>query len=253
MRIVMFGDVYGKRGMEALEKYIGRIKSEYKPHMIVVNGENIDDGFSITEQQYKTLMSLGVHAVTMGNHTFRKKDIVSFIDDSNIIRPFNYPKGVPGVGYKTIRFNDQLVTIINMMGRIFMGDSLNNPFEAIDQALEEVTSDVIIVDFHAEATSEKLAFAHYVDGRVTAVVGTHTHVPTADNMALPKGTLYITDVGMTGPLYGILGADRDVILHKFTTGLPNRISEEKSPELQVNAVVIDTDLKTIKRINIIEK
>jgi metallophosphoesterase (TIGR00282 family) len=253
MRVLFFGDVYGKNGMKALEKYLDKIKSEYKPHLIVLNGENVDDGFSISEKQYKTLMGMGVHAITMGNHTFRKKEIMEFIDDSNIIRPANYPKGAPGVGYKTIQFNDKKVTIVNLLGRIFMGDTLNNPFEVIDEILEAIDSDYVFVDFHAEATSEKLGFAHYVDGRVTGVVGTHTHVPTADNIVLPKGTMYISDIGMTGPLYGILGADRDVILYKFTTGLPSRIKEEQSRELQVNAVVMDTDLNTIKRINIYEK
>ncbi len=133
-----------------------------------------------------------------------------------------------------------------------MGDSLNNPFDNLDRVLESIESDYIFVDVHAEVTSEKLAIAHYPDGKVTAVYGTHTHVPTADNITLPKGTMYISDVGMTGSLYGILGASKDLILNKFLTNLPGRIEEEKEGPLQVNAIIVDTALKTIKRINIFE-
>ena len=253
MRVLIFGDVYGTRGQEALHKYLPKLKTEYKPNMIFINGENIDKGFGITQKIYKEVMSMGISVVTMGNHTFRKKDLLEYIDDTNIIRPANYPDIVPGKGHITLNYNDKTVTVINMMGRIFMGDALNNPYDKIDQILEEVDSDYIFIDFHAEATSEKLAFAHYVDGRVTAVTGTHTHVPTADAIKLPKGTLYITDVGMTGPLYGILGADRDLIVKKATTCLPNRIEESLAKELQVNCVIIDTDRNTIKAINIYEQ
>lgn len=252
MKVLLFGDVYGDGGLRALDKYLPRLKEDHKPNLIFINGENIDKGFGISEKIYKELMKKGISAISMGNHTFRKRELFDFIDDSKIIRPANYPDMVPGKGYVTIKYNTETVTYINMMGRVFMGDSLNNPFEKIDQILEEVDSDFIFVDFHAEATSEKLAFAHYVDGRVTAVTGTHTHVPTADNITLPNGTHYITDIGMTGPLYGILGADRELIVDKFITSLPNRITEEKDPTLQVNCILIDTVKNTIERINIFE-
>lgn len=252
MRFLIFGDVYGDGGQRALKKYLPKLKSDYKPNMVFMNGENIDNGFGITEKIYKNLMKDGISVITMGNHTFRKREIFDFIEDSKIIRPANYPHMVPGKGFITVKYNDKTVTVINMMGRVFMGDSLNNPFERIDQILDEVESDFIFIDFHAEVTSEKLAFAHYVDGRVTAVTGTHTHVPTADNIELPKGTLYISDIGMTGPLYGILGADREMIVNKFVTGLPSRIYEEEDQTLQVNAVLIDTDKNTIEKINIFE-
>lgn len=252
MKVLFFGDVYGDGGIRALKKYLPRLKQDYKPNLIFMNGENVDKGFGISEKIYKDLMKDGISAITMGNHTFRKRELFDFIDDSKIIRPANYPDVVPGKGYITIKFNDKTVTVINMMGRVFMGDSLNNPFDKIDQILEDVNSDYIFVDFHAEATSEKLAFAHYVDGRVTAVVGTHTHVPTADNITLPHGTMYITDIGMTGPLYGILGADRELIVNKFLTNLPNRIQEEQDQTLQLNCVIIDTIKNKIERINIFE-
>jgi metallophosphoesterase (TIGR00282 family) len=195
-------------------------------------------------------MEKGAHVITLGNHAFSKKELLDFIDDANIVRAINYPKHTPGKGIHTLKFNDKSVTVIQVMGRIFMHDPLNNPFEALDEALEGLTSDVIIVDVHAEATSEKLAIAHYLDGRVTAIIGTHTHVPTNDAMRLPKGSLYISDVGMTGAKYGILGADKNIVLKKFLTGMPLRMQPEDSNILQLNAVLIDTDLNTITPINI---
>ncbi len=252
MKILFIGDVFGTLGQDALRKYLPQLKQQYKPHLLFVNGENIDKGFGIDETIYKELMSLGVQMITMGNHTFRNSKILDFIDDANIVRPANYDVSVPGVGYKTIRFNEQTVTVINLMGRIYMGDPLDNPFKVIDELLKEIVSDVIIVDFHAEATSEKIAFAHHVDGRVTAVVGTHTHVPTADAMKLPNGTLYITDIGRTGAKYGVLGADKDKQIHKFSTGLRGPVKETKDGPLQLNAVLIDTTFQTIQGINIYE-
>ena len=252
MKVLFIGDVFGTRGMEALYKYLPEIKKEHKPNLIFLNGENIDKGFGINEKIYKELMVMGVNVVTLGNHSFSKKEVIDFIDKGNIIRPANYGDSVPGEGYITIKYNNKLVTVINLMGRIFMGDPLDNPFKRADEILKEVESDYIFVDFHAEATSEKIAMAHYLDGRVTAVVGTHTHVPTADAMVFPKKTMYISDIGMTGAKYGILGADKDIILDKFLSGMPQRIKESLSTELQMNAVVIDTVLNKIIPINIYE-
>ena len=252
MKVLFIGDVFGTRGMEALNKYLPEIKQEHKPNLIFVNGENIDRGFGISEKIYKELMVMGVNAVTLGNHSFSKRELVDFIDESNIIRPANYSDAVPGRGYITVKYNTKLVTVINLMGRIFMGDPLDNPFKRADEILEEINSDFIFVDMHAEATSEKIAMAHYLDGRVTAVVGTHTHVPTADAMVFPKGTMYISDIGMTGAKYGILGADKEIIINKFLTGMPQRIKESLATELQFNAVIMDTVLNKIKAINIYE-
>ncbi len=252
MKVLFIGDVFGTRGMEALNKYLPEIKNEYKPNLIFLNGENIDKGFGISEKIYKELMVMGINAVTLGNHSFSKRELIDFIDESNIIRPANYSDSVPGRGYITVKYNDKLVTVINLMGRIFMGDPLDNPFRRVDEILEELNSDFIFVDMHAEATSEKIAMAHYLDGRVTAVVGTHTHVPTADAMVFPNKTMYITDIGMTGAKYGILGADKDIIISKFLTGMPQRIKESLSTKLQFNAVIMDTVLNKIKSINIYE-
>lgn len=252
MRVLFIGDVFGTLGLKALNKYLPKLKEEHKPHLIFLNGENIDKGFGISEKIYKDLMKQGISLITMGNHTFRNKQLFDFIEDSNVIRPANYDESVPGNGYKTIKFNNEEVTVINLMGRIFMGDPLDNPFKVADKILEHVTSDNIFVDFHAEATSEKIALAHYLDGRVTAVLGTHTHVPTADAMVFPNGTMYISDIGMTGAKYGILGADKDSQINKFITGLRGRVVETKDGPLQLNAVLIDTITNKIKSINIYE-
>ena len=252
MKILFIGDVFGTRGIEALNKYLPKIKQEHKPNLIFLNGENIDRGFGISEAIYKDLMKIGISVITLGNHSFSKKELFNFIDDSNIIRPANYGDSVPGKGYITKKYNDKTVTVISLMGRVFMGDPLDNPFLKADEILSNIDSDYVIVDMHAEASSEKIAITHYLDGRVTAVVGTHTHVPTADAMVFPNGTMYITDIGMTGTKYGIIGADKEIIVSKFLDGMPRRIKEDLSSPLQVNAVIIDTDLNTIKSINIYE-
>ncbi len=252
MRVLCIGDVFGTLGQAALAKYMDTLKREYRPNLIFVNAENIDRGFGITEPIYKELMSMGVAMITMGNHTFRNKKVFEFIDDANILRPANYDESVPGKGYRTIRYNTETVTLVSLMGRVFMGDPLDNPFRKIDAILDEIESDYVFVDFHAEATSEKIAFAHYVDGRVTAVYGTHTHVPTADAMILPKGTMYLTDLGMVGAKYGVLGAEKDRQIHKFVTGLRGGVKEATEGPLQLNAVVFDTTAQTIERINIME-
>lgn len=252
MKVLFIGDVFGTRGLEALRKYLPQVKSEYRPNLIFLNGENIDRGFGISESIYKELMTLGISVVTMGNHTFSKRELIDFIDDSKIIRPANHHELIPGKGMITFNYNDKTVTVINLMGRIFMGDPLDNPFKKMDELLETLKSDYIFVDFHAEATSEKIAMAHYLDGRVTAVVGTHTHVPTADAMVFPNNTMYITDIGMTGVKFGVLGADKEIVLDKFVRGMPQRMKEDLSEKLQFNAVIIDTDLHQIKSINIYE-
>lgn len=252
MKVLFIGDVFGTLGQKAINKYLPKVKNEYKPNLIFLNGENIDKGFGISEEIYKDLMKMGINAITMGNHTFSNKELFSFIDSSNIIRPANYDESVPGVGHKTINYNGLKVTIINLMGRIFMGDPLDNPFKVIDTLLSELETDYIFIDFHAEATSEKIAFAHHVDGRVTGVVGTHTHVPTADTMTFPQGTMYVSDIGMTGAKYGVLGAMANTQVPKFITGLRGRITEELTGPLQFHAVIMDTDTKTIKGIHIYE-
>ncbi len=246
MRIAFIGDVYAEAGIQALEKFLPKVRNDHPHDILLINGENIADGLGIRRKDYKTLMSFGAHAVTLGNHAFSKRELFDFIDEANIVRPLNYPKDTPGEGLMRVRFNEQELVLLQIMGRIFMHDPLNNPFEALDEVLESLEADAVIVDVHAETTSEKLALGHYLDGRVDAVVGTHTHVQTNDAMTLPKGTLYITDIGMTGAKYGILGADKDTALKKFTTGMPVRLRPQKTDIYQLGGVLIDTEKRSIE-------
>lgn len=250
MKIMFIGDIYGKPGFDILKEYFEILKDEHKPNIIIVNAENIADGRGITEDIYKELMKLGIHAITMGNWTWGNYEIYNFIEDSKVIRPANYLKA-PGEGYKIINYNDKKILIISLLGRIFMNANLSNPFITIDDILEKEKADYIFVDFHAEATSEKVALGHYLDGRVNAIVGTHTHVQTNDNRVLPNGTLYITDVGMTGPLDGIIGVDREIVLERFITGFSRGNIVAKGPT-QLSGVVLDFNKNTIDKIHIIK-
>ena len=248
MRVLFVGDIYGDAGLDMFLEHLPHIKVEYKPNVIVVNAENAAKGRGITEKIYKALMMAGVHMVTLGNWAWGNNELFGFIEDANIVRPFNY-RVAPGKGYKIVNYNGQTLLVINALGRTFMNANLVDPFTGIEKILLEHHADYTLVDFHAEATSEKVALGHYLDGKATAVVGTHTHVPTADNRVLPKGTLYMTDVGMTGPLEGIIGVDREIVINRFLNGfsVPNKVAE--GPR-QLNAVIMDFKLKTIERIHL---
>jgi hypothetical protein len=252
MKILFIGDVYMDQGRIAFEKYFNQVKNDYKPNIIIVNGENMASGNGLTEAIYKDLMTKGVHAITLGNHAFSRKDASSVLDYPNVCRPANYGPGTPGKEYVTINYNGQTITIINLLGRVFMRDQIDNPFTKMDELLSKIKSDYIIVDFHAEATSEKYALINYLDGRVNAVLGTHTHVPTADNIIFPKKTMYISDVGMTGVKYGIIGGEIKQGIRKFISGVSERTNPELSGPYQFNAVLLDFDKMKIERINIFE-
>jgi len=247
MKILFIGDVYGSPGRAMLEQYLPVLKEEHKPQMIIVNGENAAGGRGITEKIYKQFLSLGVHAVTMGNHTWDQKEIFEFIDDAKyLIRPANFPKNNPGKGIVYVNYNGQEIAVINLQGRTFLSPT-ENPFDIVDELIEEARkrTDIIFLDFHAEATSEKLAMGWYVDGRVSAMVGTHTHVQTADERILPKGTGYITDAGMTGPYDGIIGVDQDIVIRRFKTNLPARFEVAKGAK-QLNGVIFKINVETGK-------
>ncbi|HBT59591.1 MAG TPA: TIGR00282 family metallophosphoesterase [Acholeplasmataceae bacterium] len=251
MKVLFIGDIYGKPGRTILLDQLDNLKSEYKPNLIVVNAENSsNNGRGITKSFYKQLMSAGVSCVTMGNHVWGNSELLEFIDDSHIVRPANF-YNAPGKGYDIIRYNDKTLLVINLLGRTYMNANLENPFFMAEKIIEEHNATFSLIDFHAEATSEKVALGHYLDGKASAVVGTHTHVPTADERQLNGGTLYITDVGMTGPLDGVLGVDRKIVVERFLHGhsRPNEVAETKN---QLNAVILDFEKKTIKRINVIQ-
>ncbi|MBC5636037.1 TIGR00282 family metallophosphoesterase [Ornithinibacillus sp. BX22] len=240
MKILFIGDVFGSPGRDMVQEYLPRLKDKYKPHAIIINGENAASGKGITEKIYKQFMGLGAQVITMGNHTWDKKDIFEFIDDAkNLIRPANFPEGTPGKGLTFININGIEIAVMNLQGRTFL-PAIDDPFTKADELIADAKkrTNLIFLDFHAEATSEKQAMGWYVDGRVSAVVGTHTHTQTADNRILPGGTAYITDVGMTGPYDGILGVEREAVLKRFLTSLPVRFEPDTNGRNQLNGVLV---------------
>ena len=257
MKVLFIGDVVGESGILYLEQNLLRIKQENKINIVIVNAENITNGRGLKKKDYDRLMRLGVFAITMGNHTFSQSDIKNYINDSKVIRPANFNSNL-GDGYKILNYNDKKVCVVNLLGRVYMNNmSLDNPFTVMDNILEDIKGkcDYVIVDIHAEATSEKIAFGLDFDGKVDAVVGTHTHVPTTDERILPKGTLYVTDIGMTGPLNGVLGDDADAIIERFRTGIYTPTPVTKDKAVQFNAVVLDINdnKNSIKRIRDIKE
>ncbi|MFD1464764.1 TIGR00282 family metallophosphoesterase [Lapidilactobacillus mulanensis] len=249
MRIVFIGDVMGPIGQQMLGDYLPKIKAKFRPQLTIVNGENIANGKGITRALYKMILSSGADVVTMGNHTFDKDEIYDFIDEaSKLIRPANYPKNVtPGKGYVLIKVNQATVGVINLQGRVFL-DSIDDPFAKFEEIYTEIKDkcDAIFVDFHAETTSEKIAFSWYVDGRVSAVIGTHTHVQTNDARILPGGTAYLTDAGMTGPYNEILGMTKEKVIERFLLHRPVRFETPAEGPGQINGCVIDLNDQTGK-------
>ena len=248
MKILFIVDVGGKVGQKMIRDYLPRLRQRYKPQVVVVNGENAADGRGITEKIYKTFLSQGVDVITMGNHTWDNYEIYDFIDDAKqLVRPANYERNerVPGEGMRIIRLNNQKIAVINLFGRVYMG-SYDDPFRVGDELIAEAKKETnhILIDIHAEVTSEKQAIGWYFDGKVSAVVGTHTHVQTNDARILPLGTGFQTDVGMTGFYNGVIGMSKESILENFTTQMPTRFTAPDTGEGQLNAVLIDTDDKT---------
>ena len=242
MNILAVGDLVGNAGIQELKKRLPKIKKDYKIDFSIVNAENSAEGMGITEKNFNDILSIGVDCITMGNHTWGKKDIFKFIDYPKLLRPNNYPEGVCGKGYNIYRCNNKKIAVINSMGRAEINIGLENPFLITNKIVEEIKNDVdiIILDFHAEATAEKVAMGYFLDGKVTAVFGTHTHVQTADEKILPKGTAYITDIGMTGPKNSALGMDLDVAIKRFTTSLPERY-KIATGECILNAVIFEVN------------
>lgn len=252
MNILVIGDIVGKPGRRALRTLLSGIQREYDIAFTIANAENAAGGKGLTKDVMDEIFSYGVNVLTMGNHVWDNRDIFSFIDDEfRLIRPINYPGYCPGQGFHiyTASFNKK-IAVINALGRVFL-PSLDCPFQAVDKILPELRkhSDCIIIDFHAEATSEKLAFAYYFDGKVTAVLGTHTHVQTADETILPAGTAYITDLGMTGPNDSILGMKKEYVIERFLTQRPTRFEVAKGPA-QFQGVVLEIDDSTDKVVSI---
>ncbi len=257
MNILVIGDIVGKVGVDEVNKNISKLKSEYNIDFTIANGENSADGMGITKSILDNLYLHGVDVVTMGNHTWGKKDIFSFInEEERLVRPANYAEGIVGRGSTVLQVKDKRIGIINLIGRVNMGGTYDNPFIIADREIDKVKkekADIIVVDFHAEATAEKLALAYYLKDKVTILFGTHTHVQTADEKIYDSGMGYITDVGMTGPLNSIIGMNIEAALKRFLTQMPERYSCAQGAGM-LNAVVFEIDdkdniVKKITRIN----
>lgn len=248
MKLMMLGDIVGRPGRNIIREKLPILKKEYEVDFIIANGENAAGGNGITKNVAQELFISGIDFITMGNHVWDNKDVFNFIEEeTRIIRPANYPPGTPGSGYRIVKLDNGLeIGIINLSGRTFM-NALDCPFKTADEIVNKMkeTINIIIVDFHAEATSEKVAMGYFLDGRVTLIAGTHTHVQTADERVLPGGSAYITDLGMTGPKDSILGIEKELVIKKFISKLPVRFEVAKGPA-QINGVVVELDENTGK-------
>lgn len=245
MNILAIGDIVGSTGTEMFLEKIDELKEKYSVDFCIVNGENASENNGITRRTAEKLLSGGADMITLGNHAFRQKDAYSLLhNEKRIIRPANFPEGTSGSGVFQTEKNGKTIAVINLLGRVYL-DYMDCPFKAVDDILKKITADIIIVDFHAEATSEKISMGWYLDGRVSAVFGTHTHVITADEKIMPKGTGYITDIGMTGPYYSCLGVKKEITLARFKSCIPQRF-EFADGAAQLNGVLFKTDEKTNK-------
>ncbi len=236
MLILAIGDLVGRPGRRVVNQLLPGLRQQYNLDLVIANAENVAGGVGLTPDTARELLSDGVDVLTSGNHIWAQKEIIPYLDgDMPILRPLNYPPGVPGRGYLTIG----RVAVVNLIGRTFIGD-FDCPFRAMDQLLAKITEKIIIVDFHAEATSEKVAMGRYLDGRVSAVLGTHTHVGTIDAQLLPHGTAYVSDIGMSGPIDSVIGDDTDSVLQRFLTQMPHRLSVGKGRTV-LNAILVGVD------------
>ena len=254
MNIFAIGDLVGNVGIQEMAKRLGEIREKENIDFVIVNGENAAEGMGMTKKNFDDILKQNVDVITMGNHTWGKRDIFGFINSPELIRPANYPKGVVGKGYGIYECNDKKIAVINLIGRVTMNILSENPFLTADNIIEKIKHkvDIIIIDFHAEATAEKIALANYLDGKVTAVFGTHTHVQTADETILPNGTGYITDIGMTGPKNSVIGMDLQASIKRFVTTLPERYKMATGPSILSGVIFKINDdtnkVESIKRV-----
>lgn len=258
MRILFVGDVFGSAGRRIVREHIGHVVSGRGIELVIINGENAAGGFGLTQPISDELFDLGAHVLTTGNHIWDKKEIIDYLQSAGpdshdrarrILRPANYAPGTPGYGvYQGALPSGESYAVISLQGRVFMANN-EDPFRKADQLLSAITAKVIVVDFHAEATSEKCALGWYLDGRVTAVIGTHTHIPTADERVLTNGTAYQTDVGMSGPYDSIIGVQKEFVLERFLTGMPNKFEAAKG-DPRMAALIIECDPATGRALSV---
>lgn len=257
MKIFIIGDIVGNKGVEKVTQTLPQYIKTNNIDFVIANGENSADGMGITSKIFKELLTAGVNVVTMGNHTWGKKDIFNIIENKNLLRPANYPKEIVGNGYGLYECNDKVICVINLIGRVDMNVLSENPFIVAKDIIREVKdiANIIIIDFHAEATAEKIAMGYYLDGEVTAIYGTHTHVQTADEKILENGTAYITDVGMTGPKKSVIGMEVDASIKRFVTTLPEKYKVSEDKEAFLNGCILEINDETcraekIRRVNL---
>ncbi len=252
MRILFLGDIVGRPGRDAVLAGLFRLRRELGIDMVIANGENASGGLGITIKAASQLLAGGVDVLTSGNHVFKHREIQAYLETTDrLLRPANYPAGAPGAGLGIYRFEDRPpVAVMNLLGRTYM-DDLDCPFRAADEILGRIPGDVAVrlLDFHAEATSEKKAMAYHLDGRITALCGTHTHVRTSDAQILPHGTAYITDLGMSGCVHSAIGMDPQAVIRRFVTGMPQRFVLAKGP-VELQGALLDVDAGTGKAVQI---
>jgi hypothetical protein len=246
MKLLFIGDVIGRIGREGVKSLLPKMIDLYKLDFVVLNGENLAGGFGLTAETVHEMYSAGVDVITSGNHIWDKKVAIKLLEeDARLLRPANYPPGVPGRGSAVYQKNGLSIGVVNLIGRVYM-DYYDDPFRGADEELKKIAGDtnLIFVDFHAEATSEKQALGYYLDGRVTALMGTHTHVATADERILEKQTAYITDAGMTGPIDSVIGLNKKEALDRFHTRIPHRFMEVAKGEGILSSVLVEADKET---------
>ena len=247
MRILAIGDIVGEGGVKKLKDQLPKIKEQENIDFVITNGENAAGGMGLMEKNFKDILEAGTNVVTMGNHTWGKKDIFKFIDDPKILRPANYPKCVVGKGLGIYECKGKKIAVMNFLGRVDINILTENPFILAKEMVEDLQNkvDMIFIDFHAEATAEKIAMGYFLDGKITAMFGTHTHVQTADEQILPNGTGYITDIGMTGPKKSVIGMDIAASLKRFTTTLPEKYKLAES-NCSLNGCIIEINEETCR-------
>jgi len=253
MRFLIVGDIIGNPGRRALKKFLSTEGEDLKYDFLIVNGENAAGGFGITKKVYQTLKDLGVDVITTGNHVWDKKETFTFIGETkDLLRPANYPEGVPGLGWNIFDRKGLKIAVINLMGLTFMNPYLENPFLTFDRVYEEIKprADIVVVDFHAEATSEKQAFGLYAKGRAQIVFGTHTHVPTADERIIEGETAYITDVGMSGVRDTVIGMNFKESISLYLTGIKKKFHVPDKGDTVFNALVVDIDESSLKPVKV---
>lgn len=251
MKVLAVGDIVGENGLNKLRDLLPTIIEKENIDFTIVNAENTSGGMGLTDKDFNILQKMKIDAITMGNHTWGKKDIFAFIDNPKIMRPANYSKGVPGKGYSIYECKGKKIAVMNLIGRTDMNILSENPFTVADELVNKLSkeADIIILDFHAEATAEKIAMKNYLDGRVNIIFGTHTHVQTSDEEITEKGTGYITDLGMTGPKKSVIGMDVSASIKRFLTSLPERYKLADGPAI-LNGCVFEIDDDTCKTINV---